>query len=385
MALTQRSANALRRIVSQNKAKAKAGRKAANERFASLYLNHSATPGKMRPADSGGISSANSAPHIGESYRPFIGNSGGVSRNLSEPKINDNRPKLTQAGIEWLAINLNPFRQDGHSIKDLVPRFPDGSAHTIGAVLTGTTNFNGGVATSGFITLLPPNYTAGQVGVIHHGNDATNPANSPTTNVPTTAPEYSFFGTIFDNYQWRVIGGGINVTYTGALTHGGGTLRAGWSNVRLQTDAAAWNTYEHYINSITQEIYQLKDGITVSMPVSSEQLQFHTAQANYYSIWPQGMMPIVQFSGLEAAASAVITVRWILYLEIQIAPRIYPYAIGNPVSEADLPAIIGFANSHSRITAGKSFKSVMKAIGKGALSVFKFVLHEAAFLKRVLA
>jgi hypothetical protein len=296
------------------------------------------------------------------------------------------KPELNAASVSWVAANVNPFRNE-HMLKDIAPKFPDGQANTIGAVYTGTTAFSGATATNGFIYLQPMNVATYTIGSIVYGNNAGLATDAPTNIANISALEADFIAPFTDTsrYSFRIVGGGIKVNYSGDITHGSGTLRAGWCPTNICTAApSTFAYYADYISALTNETYSVRDGITVSMPFHDANREFKIARADHGTAFDGYYTPVVQFYGLSS--SCVLSIQFVTYYEICVPAGSVPFPIAAPAdATCALHTIVAYANASDRIVAGHSFKSFMKSLGAGAKKFFDYVLDHPSAVKAGLA
>jgi hypothetical protein len=169
--------------------------------------------------------------------------------------------------------------------------------------------------------------------------------------------------------RFRVVAAGLKANFAGALTEGSGTFNAGWfpGNIRNTGGFLPHSYYSRHINS---EVYQCREGITVSMPVSTESLLFYPAQAVTADA-RHGGWPFIIYRGLSA--TSVIQVNAIMYLEVILPPASIPFSLGSTDCEQALAPILAFANASDRVVSGHSFKSLASLLGNRMKGAFRFV------------
>jgi len=292
----------------------------------------------------------------------------------------DVRPRMGEAGLLWAAAASNPFRES-HDMKDIAPKFPDGTPDTIGVVLTANGGTTGAVAPSGYVYLVPPTGTASEAGVVcATGNDPGNNVQSPTGHVMTNWAEDSIVQSLITSLKapFRVVACGLKLWFAGAMTYGSGVMQAGhYEHTPLVSGAAAWTTYAHFNEQLYSGVEQVRTGITVRGRPTPRSTEFDLAANHlHYYTDPEskfGLLPTIRFLGLGTTTASLINWQAICYLEIRVCPRTVPFAIGAPASEPDLNSIVAYVNSKQVVTEADSFKEVMSDIG-GALSrSFRFV------------
>jgi hypothetical protein len=272
-------------------------------------------------------------------------------------------PTIGSAGIDLIKANTNPFR-NGSTLKDVIPRFPDGKSSTVTMCATSEVAYDPSVYTSSGIIQLVPRIESGTylpVGLISYGNDSLTIGQAPGGKIDIWAREQNIGAAILYTRRCRIIGGGIKVQYAGNLTTGSGTLRAGWTQYAAQNSGTpTFINYDEYIRGATGDVHQTRDGLTVSMPLPDDN-RFKHSRAYTYTSWYEddyfmGRMPYILFHGLSTGG--IITVRFVIYYEVEVLPGLVPLQIGPSLTENNLDSIRAYVNSQERIVSGNSFAKV---------------------------
>lgn len=291
------------------------------------------------------------------------------------------KEKIGRAGLEYMAALLNPFRKES-SLKDIAPRYPDGSAGTVGLVLTGSTTVNSASLQSFLIQLVPPDSTNGYVCLIYAGNDAGDDTKSPTTCYTHKPSETTIVTAIMANKRYRVVAGGLKINFEGSLTNEAGNCRAGWSPVNLGTGSGTYGTYETVNTFLDGENHFVKNGITVRHKPSKSGHDFVSMRSQYYDSFSSvGPMPFVRVTQMTASASASIRIEWVLYVEVEVSNAKIPLPIKPSTSEVAVTTIESFCNNEDAIVEGNSFKAIWRTMQRTGKKVFKFVENNAGLIK----
>lgn len=305
--------------------------------------------------------------------KPLNNRTAKISRQIFRPT----KPHLGSAGLEWLAASLNPMRSE-HAVKDISPRYPDGSRNTITLVLTAQSQHAGLSAADGYCWIGQNGGSTTQLLNQVWGGSAINPASSPTGRVSSTVREnvaaYPYLSTASTmGCRSRMIAAGLKVQFIGSLTHGAGRLRGGWIRNHCLDGAASFHTYNDMYNGMSLPLYEVRDGITVSMPFDPTMLIFREPIGNYYDHYQDApLLPAVQFSGLEASTSSILLFSAVMFMEVEVPPCLVPHALSAPVGERDLATLVAYSNNANRISSGNTFPSVLKQIAGSISDFFEF-------------
>jgi hypothetical protein len=288
-----------------------------------------------------------------------------------------------------LDVYTNPFR-NGSQIKDKVPRFPDGMPNSIPLCVTCTAEIAAATTTSGYIYVCPP-AADNLCGVrLVYGNDPLIDAQQPTTTVAYNwreSPLLASYTTVAHYAEgYRVVGGGLKLQFSGALTTGGGSAQGGhWEDDPLYYTGPLYGLYGHVNARLQSETYQIRDGVTVRwMQNNTSKLIQDAPATSLVSIDHRfGLLPMIRFTGLTAGST--IMIRAVLYLEARALPAIIPYSTSGPVSEPDLSSIVAYGNSQPLISKGNSFHSIFRDAAQGIRAAFRFIEERPLLRKAIIA
>jgi len=329
--------------------------------------------GRQKPGSSG---TAYAAPAPIQTNAPTSSNAQtSVRRVMGMKQPIEDLPHVGPAGVEFICASLNPNRNQA-AIKDVAPKFPDGSADTATLVCTWNIQYPGSTLQDWIVHF--PSLTGAPKLCISGGTSPEAPTNTPTATATYACNETTLCSAILTDLGClvRVVAAGIKCNFVGGVTHEAGKLRAGHVSTIFnpQTAAATWRAYAQCSNCIDPETFSLTDGIEASMPFGDQNKEFHQVEANTYTNavdW--GKMPLVQVTGMENNAGALVSITATLYLEYRAFRRTLPFPITPPAGEQDLAALIAFVNGHARIASGKSLMNVFRMLGSGIRTGFKIV------------
>lgn len=283
-----------------------------------------------------------------------------------------NQADLGPDGAHFLEMHCDPLGQSRKGPKSFSAALPDGHpGHFVVMTCAVQKAFSGATATTGVVTLTPPNGTDCGGLRIGYGNDPLVPAQSPTAHSDSLFPEATIANAIRGTNKIRIIASAIRVISVDANDDNDGFLMAGLSHIGIRA-GAGYNTYGDIVANKSSS-YTFAQGIVVRQRLEPENLTFHAQDVSALtSPWLNGNFPIVVFSQLSATANmwveATMTYE-VLVSDEEVSPFVPPVR----GFEDELSHLVHYANHEPWHTEGNSFKSFIKGLFSRAKKVFNFV------------
>lgn len=279
---------------------------------------------------------------------------------------------FTTAGREFISAVTNPFGTGEKGNIPLIRPIPDGdSSRTILMKLTGTMQFSGATATSGFIQYVGLSGAAGtmdQSVQIVYGVDALDPTATNTAVTEAFDLEYTAAQAqmVNANQYSRLVSVGLRVA-PNHLETANGMLEGFESSVLARTAAATWVANSTLVNQPLGQTFTIDEGITVRRGCHNDYTKFYLPNAAIYTGAPATRntwreCPLIRFSGLSATTTLYIS--WAAVYETipvynsPIPAHLSPY-------EPELDGILHLINTLPFVSKGNSFASFMRGIGRG--------------------
>jgi len=300
-----------------------------------------------------------------------------VRAMIQEEIANDkSHVNVTKIGAEYASCVTDPFGTYEVGGLPLICRIPDNDSNkTVLLRMTGSYNFAGSTATSGFIQMHGLTINGGtpdKTLVITYGADAMAPGVSMSARAESDDLEKTIAGAILNGATLRIVSAGLRVNPITDSTNSAGTLEPGQSTVNLTTTSSAYSTNAVIIQGINANAqFPIMKGITVRRTFDDKAFSFVTPSSTAYTTpIPYGPMPLVRFSGLSSTTT--LRIDWCYVIEAMIVTAA-PIPQSFAVYEPEFDQLLALIASYPHYAEGHSFKSFITSVWNTAKKVGGFL------------
>jgi hypothetical protein len=295
-----------------------------------------------------------------------------IREEISKSKI---RADYGKAGAIYIENVTNPKGNQLSGIrKQLIPDSNRAKARIV--TFKGTTTYTAVAGHLSGIIQIPDYNLTGAVGVtVDTGADAFNPALTQTTNqvqAPiATHATFEAWRAAITGYM-RPHSGFLKINCNSPAETAGGRFRPSLSEYPVRSAIGTWflNSYFHKFTG--NRDYNIKEGCTVSYRARRESdLDFAGPPAHEYGTDINWTKPTVLFDQLTT--STVLTIEWEMSYEVTGIEGLSFIALDFRTCEEEFDMIQSELDKIPWHSKGHSFKSFIKAIGKGIGGVVRFV------------
>lgn len=279
-------------------------------------------------------------------------------------------------------VCLDPFGQHGNrGPKSISPVFPDGDpSQFVSLTLTADATFSGATATSGLITIVPPNQADGGGIEVTYSTDADDLSTTPLNYTYTVNKENTVALAIITHHKKKIrpVMSGLRVVAISSPDNTSGILDAFFSRTRGRSAVAVPLVYSSLAQEPDGVLYTVAEGITTRGYIDDSAFSFTVAPADQYAAAgvEDGLCrrPVVRFRGL--AAGTTLSIQMVYHVQVETTGNLSPVLSSSRTSsqfEPELKQLIHYINQKPHTSKGNSFGSFFKAIGQGFMKVFHFV------------